>query len=320
KLNLNDQAVVRNYSELNIANFKLFTTPVINLFEKYAEPQKIVHKQLEYPLVTDAHHPEFYQVYSILEMNMVREKTNQEESYVPVLPFFAMSHYHNDTARFFYSVNYQKLQSNFVEMGYSIISKNLNPFSTRSDFISTKLLCSNRDLPHEALGQSNNVLNLNDSSLARRAIVLKRPTKPYKFEQGQSEQWRVISHLSLNSLALMKGDAVSHVKELLALYNLPQSKENYLIIESIKKLEFSLTHKLVDGKPFPMFVRGVKAELQIDSSVFRGHSLYIFSQLLSRVFNLKVQINSFVDLVVKDYSSQQELYQCSQNVGGKTLL
>ncbi|WP_171291619.1 type VI secretion system baseplate subunit TssF, partial [Acinetobacter baumannii] len=113
-----------------------------------------------------------------------------------------MSHYHNDTARFFYSVNYQKLQSNFVEMGYSIISKNLNPFSTRSDFISTKLLCSNRDLPHEALGQSNNVLNLNDSSLARRAIVLKRPTKPYKFEQGQSEQWRVISHLSLNSLAL----------------------------------------------------------------------------------------------------------------------
>ncbi|MGM7373740.1 hypothetical protein ACOI3T_26660, partial [Acinetobacter baumannii] len=23
---------------------------------------------------------------------------------------------------------------------------------------------------------------------------------------------------------------------------------------------------------------------------------------------------------VKDYSSQQELYQCSQNVGGKTLL
>ncbi|OUT24829.1 DNA topoisomerase I subunit omega, partial [Acinetobacter nosocomialis P020] len=34
--------------------------------EKYAEPQKIVHKQLEYPLVTDAHHPEFYQVYSIL--------------------------------------------------------------------------------------------------------------------------------------------------------------------------------------------------------------------------------------------------------------
>ncbi len=75
---------------------------------------------------------------------------------------------------FFYAVNYQKLQPNFVEMGYSIISKNLNPSSTRSDFISTKLLCSNRDLPHEALGQSNNILNLNDSSLARRAIVFKK--------------------------------------------------------------------------------------------------------------------------------------------------
>jgi type VI secretion system protein ImpG len=88
KLNLNDQAIVRNYSELNIANFKLFTTPAINLFEKQAEPQKISHTQLQYPLVTDAHHPELYQVYSIIEMKMVREKTNQEQTHLAVLPFF----------------------------------------------------------------------------------------------------------------------------------------------------------------------------------------------------------------------------------------
>ena len=105
KLNLNDQAIVRNYSELNIANFKLFTTPAINLFEKQAEPQKISHTQLQYPLLTDAHHPELYQVYSIVEMNMVREKSNQDEVYYPVLPFFAMSHYHQDKVQFFYSLN-----------------------------------------------------------------------------------------------------------------------------------------------------------------------------------------------------------------------
>lgn len=42
KLNLNDQMVIRNYSELNVANFKLFATPVVNLFEKQAEPQKLI--------------------------------------------------------------------------------------------------------------------------------------------------------------------------------------------------------------------------------------------------------------------------------------
>ena len=63
KLNLNDQVNIRNYSELNIANFKLYVVPVINLFKKQAEPQKINHQQLEYPLITDAHHPEFYQTY-----------------------------------------------------------------------------------------------------------------------------------------------------------------------------------------------------------------------------------------------------------------
>ncbi|MFV5192463.1 type VI secretion system baseplate subunit TssF [Acinetobacter courvalinii] len=320
KLNLNDQAVVRNYSELNVANFKLFTTPAINLFEKQAEPQKISHTQLQYPLITDAHHPELYQVYSVIEMNMVREKTNQEQTHLPVLPFFAMSHYHNDKVQFFYSLNYVPAQNKITQMGYSIVSKNLKPYEIKSDFISTRLLCSNGDLPHEALSQSNNILNLNDSSLARRALILKRPTSPFYFDKNKNEQWRIISHLSLNTLALMKGDALSHVKELLALYNLPHSKENILLIDALKQLSFSTTNKLVNSKPFPMFIRGVKAELAVNKSVFRGHSLYIFSQLLSHVFNLKVQINSFVDVVVKDSLNQQEIYQCVQNVGGKTLL
>ncbi|MFW1950979.1 type VI secretion system baseplate subunit TssF [Acinetobacter beijerinckii] len=320
KLNLNDQAIVRNYSELNIANFKLFTTPAINLFEKQAEPQKISHTQLQYPLITDAHHPELYQVYSIIEMKMVREKTNQEQTHLAVLPFFAMSHYHNDKVQFFYSLNYSRTQTKNMQMGYSIVSKHLKPYEIKSDFISTKLLCSNGDLPHEVLSQSNNILNLNDSSLARRALILKRPTSPYHFDKNSNEQWRIISHLSLNTLALMKGDALSHVKELLALYNLPHSKENILLIDALKQLNFSTTNKLMNAKPFPMFIRGVKAELAVNKSVFRGHSLYIFSQLLSHIFNLKVQINSFVDVVVKDSLNQQEIYQCVQNVGGKTLL
>lgn len=320
KLNLNDQAIIRNYSELNMANFKLFTSPVVNLFEKQAEPQKINHKNLEYPLMTDAHHPEFYQVYSIVEMNLIREKSNQDQVVYPILPFFAMSHYHGDDIQFFYALNPTVLQNQYVETGYSIISKQLEPHSIKSDFVSCKLLCSNRELPHEALGQSNNVLNLNDSTVARRALVLKRPTAPFQFEKNKNEQWRIISHLSLNTLALMKGDAVSHIKELLELYNLPKSKENHLIIDAIKKIEFEITNKLVEAKPFPMFVRGVKVLMDVDVQVFRGHSLYIFSELISHIFNLKVQMNSFVDVFVRDLNTKQELYQCVQNVGGKKLL
>ncbi|AOA58838.1 type VI secretion system baseplate subunit TssF [Acinetobacter larvae] len=320
KLNLNDQAIVRNYSELNVANFKLFTSPAVNLFEKNAEPQKINHKQLEYPLITDAHHPELYQVYNIIDMQMIREKQNEENVNYPILPFFAMSHYYGKNVQFFYATNLKQYQSKHVAAGYSIISKHLSPYEIKSDFISTVLLCSNGDLPHEALSLSNNVLNLNDASMARRALVLKRPTEPYFFSQNQKEQWRIISHLSLNTVALMKGDAVSHLKELLELYNLPRSKENHLIIDAIQQIKFELTHKLVEAKPFPMFVRGVKVLLHIRSQVFRGHSLYLFSQLVSYVFNLKVQMNSFVDVSIFDESSGQELYQCVQNVGGKKLL
>jgi type VI secretion system protein ImpG len=251
---------------------------------------------------------------------MIREKSNQDQMVVPVLPFFAMSHYHQHSEQYFYSLNPTQLQNNSVGTYYSIISKSLSPHSTRADFMSAQLLCCNKDLPYEALSQAKNVLNLNDSHLARRALILKRPTKSYHFEQNKKEQWRIISHLSLNTLSLMKGDAISHIKELLALYNLPKSKENQQIIDAIKKIDFSLTQKLVEAQPFPLFVRGIKVNLLIDSQIFKGHSLYIFTQLLSHIFNLKVQMNSYVDLVICDSNTQQELYQCVQNVGGKKLL
>ncbi len=320
KLNLNDQASIRNYSELNAANFKLFSTPIVNLFKKQAEPQKINHKRMEYPLITDAHHPEYYQAYSILKMNMVREKSDQDQVFYPVLPFFAMSHYHQDKVQFFYSLNPEQMKNKHQELNYSVISRALEPHATQSDFISTEILCTNRELPYESYNKDQNALTLNDSNLARRALMLKRPSIPYYFEQNKKEQWRIISHLSLNNLSLMKGDAVSHIKELLALYNLSKSKENQIIIDAIKTIQFSTTQKLVESKPFPLFVRGLKVEVEIDAEVFRGHSLYIFSQLLTQVFNLKVNMNSFVDVIIVDVNTQQELYQCVQNVGGKKAL
>ena len=320
KLNLNDQASIRNYSELSTANFKLFATPIINLFKKQAEPQKINHKRMDYPLVTDAHHPDYFQAYSILKMNMVREKSAQDEVMHPILPFFAMSHYQHDQVKFFYSLKTSGLNNKSQEMSYSIISKSLDPASTKSDFISTELLCTNRDLPYESYNKDQNILTLNDSSLARRALMLKRPTQPFYFEQNKQEQWRIISQLSLNNMSLMKGDSVAHIKELLELYNLPKSKENQLIIDAIKEIDFSLAQKLVNSKPFPLFVRGVKVKISLDLEVFRGFSAYIFSQLLSHVFNLRVNLNSFVDVEIFDVHTQQEIYQCVQNVGGKMLL
>ena len=251
---------------------------------------------------------------------MVREKSNQDQIFHPVLPFFAMSHYNDNQVNFFYRLNASQLNNKTQELSYYLISKHLEPQSTKSDFISTELLCSNKDLPYESYNKDQNTLTLNDSSLVRRALMLKRPNIPYYFEQNKTEQWRIISHLSLNNMSLMQGETVSHIKELLELYNLPKSKENQMIIDSIKKIDFTPAQKIINGKPYPLFVRGISIQLGLNPDGFRGQSIYIFSQLLTRIFNLKVQMNSYVDVIVYDIKTKQELYQCVQNVGGKKLL
>lgn len=320
KLDLNNTIEIRNYNELNHANFKLFTTPIVNLFEKYAEPQKITHQQFEYPLIADAHHPECYQVYSILEMHLTREKNKQEKTKFNVYPFFAMSHYHDNEKSFFYHLNASQYQHHMGQFLYTIVSKSLKPYLLNSDFTSIRLLCSNADLPYEILKQSLHILHVNNQKVNKRANLLKRPNKTFYFKHIKKEQWRIISHLSLNTIALMKGDAVAHLKELLVLYNLPNSNENNLLINSIQNIKFELCHKLIDAQPFPMFVRGLKVHLSIDPQMLHGQSVYLFSQILSHIFNLKVQINSFVDLSIYDYRQGEELYQCIQNVGGKNPL
>lgn len=253
-------------------------------------------------------------------MNIIRQKQNDHTQSYTVLPFFAMSHYQHSDIQFFYTLSPKKYHNRQVETGYTIISKHLEPHEIQSDFVSTTLLCSNGNLPYDILTNSNNVLSLNDSTIARYAQILKRPTPPYVFSQNQQEQWRIISHLSLNTIALMTGDTVAHIKELLELYNLPQSDENHLLIDSIKHIDFEVSHKLVETKPFPMFVRGVKVKVSMNVEAFRGHSIYLFSQLLSHVFSLKVQMNSYVDLIILDENTDQELYQCIHTIGGKTLL
>lgn len=319
-LNLSDQTLVQHYAGLSCANFKLFCTPAINLFEKQAEPQKLNHQQLEYPLITDAHHPENYQVYSVVEMNVQREKNSRELVHYRVYPFFAMSHYYGTDDQFFYALNMATTQGHDTDPRYSLISRKLEPGSVRADIVSTRLLCSNRNLPAEYIKQSNTTLSLNDQTVIRKASVLLQPNKVYGFKQSKQEQWRIISHLSLNSLALMKGDALNQMKELLTLYDLAGSNENQVLVQAIKDISFEQTHRMMKSAPYPLYVRGILATLKVDSTAFKGRSLYIFSHLIGRIFSLKVQVNSFVNLKVMDINTEQELYQCIQSNGYKEVL
>ncbi len=50
--------------------------------------KKLIIQQLQYPLITDAHHPEVYQVYAIIEMNMIARKVEQDATTFAYLSIF----------------------------------------------------------------------------------------------------------------------------------------------------------------------------------------------------------------------------------------
>ncbi len=124
---------------------------------------------------------------------------------IQVCRFFAMSHYHQDKVQFFYSLNPQQMKNKHQELNYSLISTCIRPhvvhnlISSVLNYYVLIVSCLTK-----VIIKIRMLLTLNDSNLARRALMLKRPSLPYYFEQNKQEQWRVISHLSLNNMSLMK--------------------------------------------------------------------------------------------------------------------
>lgn len=95
-----------------------------------------------------------------------------------------MNHSHQENQQFFYQLLPAANKNNSIDFKYSILSKNLKPGTTTSDFISVRLLCTNRDLPYQSYHQDQNSLSLNENHLVRKGKLLKRPNLPYCFQQN----------------------------------------------------------------------------------------------------------------------------------------
>ncbi|MFX5522743.1 type VI secretion system baseplate subunit TssF, partial [Acinetobacter baumannii] len=72
------------------------------------------------------------------------------------------------------------------------------------------------------------------------AALLRKPTLPSRFERGRGAQWRLISHLSLNHLSLMRG-GLEAFQEMLTLYDQSNSPISQRQISAIAAIDHKAT-------------------------------------------------------------------------------
>ncbi len=303
--------------------FALGCTPIINLFAKQAEPFELTHTQSEYHLIADAHQPpqatEIYAVKRVIATN----EHGQEQEYQP---FYGLQHYQNT---YYYHARrkpawegaHYLMQGTEIFLSFSDV--NFNPVQTEKIFITTDILCTNRDLPAQLpFGGEGLSLQLAEqkTDMVQTIKCLQPITTVKRPALRHGARWRYISHLSLNHLSLTcDNEGIEALRNLLKLYDFTENKQQTIVEGLLSIHSETTTARNPNSHHGNVFWQGTKIILTIDKNKFIGTSLYLFGCILERFFGLYTTINSFTELVLVN-QHREELYHWQPRVGEKSLL
>lgn len=318
-----DHPAARTLEILGRDNIQLGCTPVVNLFAQHGEPIRVSHRSTNYPVVADARRAFAYEVVSIDSVKRIRQ-TPQGEKITEFRPFYSLHHGETPDATGHYWLAHRDERVARSSPGYetelSFVDLDFNPVQPQTDVVSLELTCSNRDLPtHLAYGVQGGDLTMEGGGAARAITLLRKPSKPLRFERGRGAQWRLISHLALNHLSLTQS-GLPALKEMLRLYDLARSSVSGRQIDGIVALEHRPTSAWLPGKHFASVVRGIEIRLTLDEAAFVGHGIAAFASVLDHFFGLYVHANSFTQLTLLSSEHGEELIRCEPRSGESILV
>jgi type VI secretion system protein ImpG len=318
-----DSNLARMLGTLSTNNVLLGCTPVVNLFRQRGEPIRLTHTTASYPVLADGRRAFAFEVQSIDSVNLVRQ-TPQGETVVQFRPFYSLQHAQTaEQNGHYWAMRRDETlagRSPGFETQIAIVDIDFDPAAVETDTLNLELTCSNRDLPSLlSYGQAGGDLFLEGGSSVRAISFLRKPTNSWRFPNGRSAHWRLISHLALNHLSISAG-GIEAFREMLALYDLPRSASSQRQIGGMRAIEQKATSAWLAGNPFNCLVRGVQVGLVIDEEAFVGSGIHAFATIVERFLALYVHANSFTQLVIISAKTGEELFTCQPKSGDLSLL
>lgn len=298
--------------------FCLHATPVVNAFQKTAEPIRLEHRKTEYRLVADLRREEEIEVLSVDEVTAtVCASPLQVKEYRPI---YSLEHHHDggDGCAYWHMQRRPSslAQQSGADVFLSFCDLDLAEVEPADETVMVRVTCSNRDLPSQLpFCDPSGDFQIETAAPVETIKCLIRPTATLRPPLGGGRQWRLISHLSLNYLSLVEGGSAP-LKELLGLYDFGDcaaTRQQIGGIVSVKSRH--VTRRIGDA-----FCRGVEVTVDFDEDRFVGGSLYLFASILERFLGQYVSVNSFVQLVARTAGNNRVLKQWPPRNGDRVLL
>ena len=300
---------------LSKANFLLYCTPIINLFDAEAQPIKKSLEE-EHEVIPSAMEYVHSEVYNITKIHGWDSRINKYHKY---LPFESFQHTKENTEYYYTRV---KLSTDETRTKTYI---RFNPASiTSKDIyeddvtISLDIQVTNRDLPSTLnLGDIHlSTSKSNISGVSFKNITI--PSKSYIPPIRGDFLWKIVSNMSLNYLSL---DDIQTLRNILEAYDfigandMIQRKHTESILNGLVDINYKTSDMLFKGLP----IRGIISEIKLDSKKFSTlGEAYILISVLNEFFALYCTINSFHKLEV--LVDKKEHFSWDARMGKQALL
>ena len=306
-------------TEVSASNFKLHCTPIVNIFSKTSEPLRLDYRTHEYRLIPDVKEEKSLEIHSVAEVKAVREGSSQVETFYP---YFSYGVHGNEKGKSFWIS--RRIPSTTPELGgtdvfLSFVDAHLDPSIPSERTVYATLLCTNRSLAHEI--PVGAFLQPEKENPAAQIVCLQKPTLQYYPSTEGTSQWRLISHLNLNHLALSQGqESLEALREIIKLYGDLYTLGSFSELEALLDLKTSSVMRRFGKDAWRGFVSGTRIELTVDAEKDVQRNLFVFSSVLNHFFGLFASINSFTELTLY-HSPTHEVWKTWQPLtGSKPLL
>ncbi len=278
--------------------FQLGCTPVVNVFERIAEPIRISQTKTEYRVIPDQHRQSSTEVYSV---DRVASMASYQQEPTVYEPFYGLRHGSEGARKQFWYTHRRpsfRKNDNGTEVYISLVDLDFRPSLPPVDMLTIRVTCTNRDQASR-LKLSGEFGEFEAEDLALVDVrCFRKPTHTIRPPLRQSAQWRLISHLSLNHLSIVKGGRDS-LAEIFRLYDFIDSPAIQKQIAGIIDLESKPGIARVVSETGVAFCRGTDVMVQFDENEYVGTGVYLLASVIEKFLGLYSTINSFSRLTAK---------------------
>ena len=211
---------------------RLGCAPVVNLFEKTAEPIPLTHARHEYRVAPDVANPDGTEVYSVESVAGTDMAAGKAQAYLS--PFYSFRHgtsRDRDRAYFYPSRRPGGREGDRGSDVYlTLVDLDFDPWRPGDTTLVVKTTCTNRDHPNLLRRAGERlVFELEAAAPLSRVRTVRLPSPPVRPASRRGAYWRLVSHLNLNHLSLSDPEnGLGALKEILRLYDFsdPDAKQS----------------------------------------------------------------------------------------------